>query len=104
MSEIVERRNQRTLMQSMHAEAKGSWIPFNSFPPLISLSPGEIIEDKVLYVQQLQLSAILETAASCEEALGLLSQSSLAHSDWNIEDWDPALVETAMKIAQKWKR
>jgi hypothetical protein len=104
MSEIVERRNQRTLMQSIHAQAEGSPAPFNSFMPLVSLSPGEMIEDEILYAQQLRLSAILETAASCEEALGLLRQSSLSHSDWNIEDWDPALVETAMKIAQKWKR
>jgi uncharacterized protein (UPF0276 family) len=103
MSAIVERRNQRTLMQSIHAQEKDSHIPFNSFLPLISLSPGEMIEDEILYAQQLQLSTILETAASCEEALGLLRQSSLSQSDWNIEDWDPALVETAMNIAQKWK-
>jgi uncharacterized protein len=76
----------------------------NSFLPLFPVLPGEIIEDELLYEQQLRLSAVLETAGSYTEAMGLLQQSSLANSDWQIESWQPAMLETAMKIAQKWKR
>jgi hypothetical protein len=56
-----------------------------------------------LYQQQLELSFILESATSCKDAIYLLDRSSLAHSDWQIESWQPYMVETAMKIAQKWK-
>jgi len=75
----------------------------NSFLPLSPVAAGAVIEDEALYAQQLQLSSILESAVSYEEALGLLRASSLSHSDWEIENWDPAMLETAMKIAQKWK-
>lgn len=62
------------------------------------------VEDEVLYAQQMELSTILETAGSPEEALANLSRSTLARSDWNIEHWLPSMVETARSIAQKWKR
>jgi hypothetical protein len=81
-----------------------SFDPGNSFLPLFPVSAGEVVEDETLYEQQLQLSSILETAASSEEALGLLRKSSLAYSDWEIESWEPAMIETAMRIAQKWKK
>ena len=103
MSAIVERRNQQTLLQSMQVMVEGSPAVFNSFLPLVAPSPGEMIEDEILYAQQLQLSSILETAASYEEAIGLLRKSSLSHSEWQVENWQPAMLETAMKIAQKWK-
>jgi len=76
----------------------------NSFLPLFPVSPGDIIEDEILYDQQLQLSTILETSVSYEDALYLLGTSSLSHSDWEIENWEPPMIETAMKIAQKWKK
>ncbi|HLG38337.1 MAG TPA: DUF692 family protein [Chitinophagaceae bacterium] len=78
--------------------------PANSFLPFSPLSIDNIIEDENLYNQQLQLSSILETSKSCEDALHLLNHSSLAHSDWNVENWEPCMIETAMKIAQKWKK
>jgi len=78
--------------------------PVNPFLPLFSLSPGNIIEDEILYHQQLELSFILESSASYEEAIHLLNESSLAHSAWQIEDWKPYMIETAIKIAQKWKK
>lgn len=76
----------------------------NSFLPSYPLSLEKIIEDDILYEQQLQLSSVLESAASCDEAIFLLNKSSLANSDWEIEKWEPCMIETAMKIAQKWKK
>ena len=61
------------------------------------------LEDTVLHAQQQQLSSILETAAGTEEALMLLTKSSLADSAWEIEKWNPMMLETAIAIAQKWK-
>lgn len=68
-------------------------------PTLPDLPP----EDSMLSEQQLQLSHILENAATLEAAQTQLRQSSLAHSDWNIENWQPYMLETALAIAQKWK-
>jgi hypothetical protein len=78
--------------------------PGNSFLPLFSLPTGKVVEDGNLYEQQIQLSAILETSASYGEAVRLLRQSSLAQSEWGIEQWQPSMIETAMRIAQKWKK
>jgi uncharacterized protein (UPF0276 family) len=93
MSIIVRERNQ-------------SWPKDtgNSFLPLFPVSPGDIVEDEILYDQQLQLSSILENSLSYEEAFDALRQSSLSQSDWEIENWDLSMIGTAMKIAQKWKR
>ena len=74
------------------------------FLPVSSLPPGQVVEDEALYRQQLELSAILESTSSYEDALHLLGKSSLAHSDWQIESWEPYMIETAIKIAQKWKK
>lgn len=78
--------------------------PVNSFLPHADLIPGTIVEDEELYKQQLELSSILETASSYEDALHLLNKSSLAHSSWQIENWEPYMLETAIRIAQKWKK
>jgi hypothetical protein len=93
MEEIV-RRN------SNESDA-GSHDPFL---PLSPLSTGIAVEDMLLYKQQLELSSILESSASYAEAMHLLRQSSLANSDWRIEQWEPYMIETAVKIAQKWKK
>lgn len=77
--------------------------PFQSFLPALLPSPGAVIEDLFLYQQQQELSAILVSAVSYEDARKLLDQSSLAFSAWDIEHWDPAMIETAIKIARKWK-
>jgi uncharacterized protein len=57
-----------------------------------------------LQSQQVQLSQILETATDVTQAQKMLAASVLAHSDWQIERWDMAMLETAMAIAQKWKK
>lgn len=66
------------------------------FSPLSPVTTGAIIEDDTLYHQQLELSAILESAVSCEEAVRLLNQSSLAHTAWHIESWEPYMINTAI--------
>ena len=75
-----------------------------SFLPLQPLALGPVLEDRKLHEQQLHLSQILETAPSYDEAERLLRSSSLAHTAWHIEQWEPYMLETAISIAQKWKK
>ncbi|SET05662.1 multinuclear nonheme iron-dependent oxidase [Hymenobacter actinosclerus] len=78
--------------------------PGNAFRPRLPLAPpGPVIEDELLHTQQRQLGHILETAASFEQARQRLQASSLAHTAWQIEHWEPAMLETAISIAQKWQ-
>lgn len=74
------------------------------FLPHKPVIPGTVIESPQLYAQQLELSAILETADSYDEALGRLQRSSLAHTEWAIETWRPYMLETAIHIARKWRK
>ncbi len=78
--------------------------PGNTFLPSSPVSLGPMVEDLELYGQQLELSGILETALHYEDALHRLQHSSLAGTAWNIADWQPYMIETAMNIAQKWRR
>ncbi|WP_243900110.1 multinuclear nonheme iron-dependent oxidase [Hymenobacter defluvii] len=75
----------------------------NAFQPPAALPTGPAAHDEALHAQQRQLSQILETAASYEEAQQRLRASSLAHTDWQLEQWAPHMLETAISIAQKWK-
>ena len=77
--------------------------PLNDF--LVNLSEQLRLpcEDFVLHEQQQQLSTILETAADTSEARQRLAHSALANTAWKIEEWEPQMLETALKIAQKWK-
>lgn len=65
---------------------------------------GAAVQDELLHEQQRQLSQILETAASLGEAQQRLGASALAHSAWQVEHWEPYMLETAISIAQKWKQ
>lgn len=69
--------------------------------PLLSL---EIPQNEQLAQQQTELSFILETAKNHSDAHEKLRQSSLANTDWKIENWSVYMLETAIKIAQKWKQ
>ncbi|TLU98745.1 multinuclear nonheme iron-dependent oxidase [Dyadobacter luticola] len=69
------------------------------FSPLSPIPP----EDPHLYRQQKQLSDILENAADSFEAFKMLQNSTLANSDWRVENWEPVMLETAIAIARKWK-
>ncbi len=78
--------------------------PLNSFlPGLPSILPEMPLEDEDLFVEQRQLATILETAENTCQAQTLLTDSSLAHSAWDVEHWEPAMLETALAIAQKWR-
>lgn len=92
MDEIVEKQNEIGFK-----EAANTFLP-----PPFSLR-NEPIEDNLLAEQQRQLSLILETAVDYEDAKTRLNASNLADSDWKIEMWQPYMLETAVRIAQKWK-
>lgn len=75
-----------------------------SFLPQQPLRLGSVVEDEFFHQQQQQLSQILETAPSFAEAQRLLHSSPLANTDWGIEQWEPHMLESAVSIAQKWKK
>jgi uncharacterized protein (UPF0276 family) len=77
--------------------------PTQFFQPGPSTPPGAPLEDESLHRQQRRLSEILENASSCAEAQQLLAASELAGTAWETERWAPYMLETAMRIAQKWK-
>ncbi|MDF3029008.1 MAG: hypothetical protein K0S23_3315 [Fluviicola sp.] len=80
-------------------------ISVTDFLPKESISLNEPVpESAKLYEQQVELSSILEHSADYNEALRSLHRSSLAHSSWEIEKWSPYMLETALRIAQKWKQ
>ncbi len=82
-----------------HAVATNDFLP-KKFGSLSTIVP----QSSQLYQQQLDLSSILEHAKDYEEALQLLRNSSLANSAWQTETWSPYMLETALRIAQKWKK
>jgi hypothetical protein len=75
----------------------------NNFLPLQPFAGEPAAEDELLFQQQRELSRILESGVSITDAITALQHSSLAHTAWNIEHWHPAMIETAMQIARKWK-
>lgn len=91
--EAIVRKQNETMRPPLN-----TFIPDNFVPP-----PGEAAADETLYQQQRELSVILETSLSYQEAMLALHRSSLANSAWQIEHWAPYMVDTAVKIAQKWK-
>jgi uncharacterized protein len=62
------------------------------------------LEDNALNTQQRLLSHILETASDHKQAQKLLLNSDLSNTDWAVETWQPYMIETAVAIAQKWKK
>ena len=90
------------LYQIIQATAEANHAINNFLPPIINIDINPV-EDEVLFKQQNQLSAILETATSYEKALQLLHQSGFSNTEWQIEKWQPYMLETAIGIAQKWK-
>lgn len=93
MAGIAEKWNQSMENESFH--------PF--LPPAILLQ-GAPAEDLLLHQQQAELSTILENADAYPDALQTLGASSLAQSHWQVERWSPHMVETAIRIAQKWMK
>ncbi|WP_310392843.1 DUF692 family multinuclear iron-containing protein [Hymenobacter sp.] len=93
-------------MEGLVKKRRNSLIerPERLFLPLQPLAQGPVVEDDELHQQQQQLSNILETAPTFAEAQRRLRSSSLANTAWQIEDWEPHMLETAVGIAQKWKQ
>lgn len=76
----------------------------NDFLPKMPLNlPLKPIEDSLLYAQQLTLSEVLYNATDLAEAQRQLAASNLANTAWEVEKWQPEMLETAIKIAQKWQ-
>jgi uncharacterized protein (UPF0276 family) len=80
-----------------------SLAPAHTFAPLPGRANTLPLEDPDLYKQQVQLSRILETAGSVNEAKTMLLSSDLCNTAWEVENWAPYMLETAISIAQKWK-
>lgn len=93
MSAIIRAANQPAVT--------GNSYPFLPVAPLsLAVTP---VEDYELNQQQRELTTILETATGYQQAQDRLAASCLANSAWQIESWDPAMLETAVVIAQKWR-
>jgi uncharacterized protein len=74
----------------------------NFLPPMFDI-PLQPVQDKLLQAEQSVLSNILETSHDYRQASQLLQSSILSDTDWEIEKWEPYMLETAIAIAQKWK-
>ena len=90
-----------TILEAFDAPAQSTG---NTFAPFSLPVLGTPLEDADLYRQQRQLSEILETADSYEAARQMLENSDLAGTAWGTEHWAPYMLETAMRIAQKWQK
>lgn len=77
--------------------------PTRTFAPPAARANAIPLEDPDLYNQQVELSRILETVGSLSEARTMLQSSELQNTAWDVENWAPYMLETAMSIAQKWK-
>ena len=91
-------------MDAILRQQESSTQPTNAFLPAGRIELGQPLEDELLHRQQRQLSDILEQASGCTDAQRLLSASELAHTAWGVEKWEPYMLETALRIAQKWKK
>jgi len=75
----------------------------NNFLPLKFSLDALPLEDEALYLQQMQLTNILENATDLQNAQALLIASGLADNDWQARYWAPEMLDTAINIARKWK-
>lgn len=76
---------------------------FNNFLPNNPFDLGEPLQDETLHQEQIQLSNILENTTDYATAKTELLNSNLANSRWDVENWNPLMLETAIAIAQKWQ-
>ena len=90
-------------MDTIVKRQKNGNTPTNSFLPHSPIELGPPVQDEQLHLDQMDLSRIIENATSYSDAMDKLRASRLANSDWEIEKWQPSMVETVVDIAQKWK-
>ena len=95
MKKIVDR-------SEIHLAKKPSQDLELNFSSLIYQLTEKPISDETLHQQQIDLSMILENAKDHDTACSLLKHSTLANTAWEVERWTPYMLETAVKIAQKW--
>jgi len=90
-------------MQQIVSQQQNEKDIISFLPNLPHFIDNQVLENRELAQQQLILSNILEQSNSYEQVIAALHNSELSHSDWQIEQWQPAMIETAWAIAQKWK-
>lgn len=90
-------------MENIVATTNNSKRNMEEFLPIKHILPDDPISDDLLHKQQIELSDILENAIDITEAQKSLSKSSLSKTDWDVEHWQPYMLEAAMDIAKKWK-
>lgn len=95
-------KKMKRIVQEFSKELTGS-PALNDFLFTTKTIPTKPLEDEQLWLEQIELSGILETSKSYHEAKFALNKSILAHTAWGVENWDPDMLETALAIAQKWK-
>ncbi len=89
---------QQIVSKNQNANHTASFLP--ALPHLVD---NQVFENKELAHQQQILSDILEKSDSYEQLILALQSSALSQTDWQLEKWQPAMIETAWVIAQKWK-
>ncbi|MFK7971380.1 MAG: DUF692 family multinuclear iron-containing protein [Bacteroidia bacterium] len=90
-------------MNAIVNNQKEDSISTNNFLPHLPITTGPPAQNEQLHLDQMELSHIIEHATSYSDAMNKLRASRLANSDWEIEKWQPGMVETVVDIAQKWK-
>ncbi|WP_138991310.1 DUF692 family multinuclear iron-containing protein [Larkinella sp. C7] len=98
-------RDFRQMKAIVKGKSNGLPSKLNTFLPGEPIVINELpVEDAELFAQQRQLATILESANDYQHARQLLASSNLAGSDWLAEKWQPGMLETAIAIAQKWRK
>jgi uncharacterized protein (UPF0276 family) len=97
MENIIQQKN-----KLRNGDGQNNFLPGHRTSAVLKNEP--VAEDDLLFLQQRELSNILESDMSYSEAMTVLRHSSLANTAWKIEHWHPAMLETAMQIARKWKK
>ena len=64
---------------------------------------GSLTNPKKLTTEQTTLTNILEQSIDFQQVKKELATSILSHSDWKIEQWEDAMLETAYANSRKWK-
>ena len=90
-------------MNAIVKKQKNGSPPTNNFLPHLPIKIGPPVQNEQLYLDQMDLSRIIENATSYSDAMNKLRASRLANSEWEIEKWQPSMIETVVDIAQKWK-
>ncbi len=91
----------RKIVALFNKESKPSVL--NEFLPKQTITLDAPIQSELLHQQQRELANILETSGTYVEAQKALQKTSLAKSDWKVENWNPEMLQTVILIAQKWK-